>query len=195
MGGNNATLSLGQQVVVWAQGKVGKKVGKGECWDLAELALKQAGAQTSNDLGPVGEDSDYVWGDTIAIKDVEPGDVLQFRDYEVTTTTVTKYVWDDGASETIKVEDIAERGHHTAIVNGMPDSNGVVKTLDQHVKPLGKVVQNKMLHTRNVPAASRSSTGKRKHPSTKKLESVKIQTTVTIEVSGQVWAYRPKAKP
>lgn len=195
MGGNNATLSLGQQVVVWAQGKVGKKVGKGECWDLAELALKQAGAQTSNDLGPVGEDSDYVWGDTIAIKDVEPGDVLQFRDYEVTTTTVTKYVWDDGASETIKVEDIAERGHHTAIVNGMPDSNGVVKTLDQHVKPLGKVVQNKMLHTRNVPAASRSSPGKRKHPSTKKLESVKIQTTVTIEVSGQVWAYRPKAKP
>jgi hypothetical protein len=195
MGGNNSNLSLGQQVVIWAQGKVGKKVGKGECWDLAEAALKQAGAQTSNDLGPMGEDADYVWGDSIAIKDVEPGDVLQFRDYEVKTTTVTKYVWDDGSSETIEEEDIAERGHHTAVVNGMPDSSGVVKTLDQHVKPLGKVVQNKMLHTRNVPAASRSSTSKRKHPSTKKLESVKVRTTVTIEVSGQVWAYRPKAQP
>ena len=134
-------------------------------------------------------------GDSIAIKDVQPGDILQFRDYEVTTTTVTKYQFEDGASETVTIDDVAERGHHTAVVNGTLDSNGVVKTLDQHVKPLGKVVQNKNLNTRDVPAVTRNSNTKRKHPQTKKLESAKVRTTVTITISGQVWAYRPKAKP
>src|SRR5205823_13882876 len=64
-----------QKVVIWAQGQLGKKIGKGECWDLAEQALKQAGAQTSNHLGPVEQDSDYIWGDSIDIKDVIPGEI------------------------------------------------------------------------------------------------------------------------
>jgi hypothetical protein len=49
-------MTLNQKVVVWAQGQLGKKVGAGECWDLGESALKQAGAQTSNDLGPLSID-------------------------------------------------------------------------------------------------------------------------------------------
>jgi hypothetical protein len=54
-------LTTNQKVVVWARGKLGHKIGRGECWDLGEQALKQAGAQTSNDLGPVEADSDYIW--------------------------------------------------------------------------------------------------------------------------------------
>jgi len=49
-------MTLNQKVVVWAQRQLGKKVGAGECWDLGESALKQAGAQTSNDLGPLSTD-------------------------------------------------------------------------------------------------------------------------------------------
>jgi hypothetical protein len=33
-------LTTNQKVVVWVQGQLGKTVGKGECWDLAEQALK-----------------------------------------------------------------------------------------------------------------------------------------------------------
>ena len=52
---------------VKVEGQDDHKVGRGECWDLGEAALKQAGASTSNDFGPVGADTDYVWGDPIDI--------------------------------------------------------------------------------------------------------------------------------
>jgi hypothetical protein len=146
MGDNTkAPLTVNQKVRIWAQGHLGKRVARGECWDLAEHALEHAAAQTSNDLGPVGDDADYVWGDPVDIKDVMPGDILQFRDHIVTTTTVTEYTFPDGSSETVKDETTAERGHHTAIANGKLDADGAVNTLDQHVKPLGKVVQNKKI--------------------------------------------------
>jgi hypothetical protein len=83
-------LTINQKIVTWVHGHLGKKVGKGECWDLAESALRHAGAQTSNDLGPLGDDTDYIWGDPINIKDVIPDDILQFRDHEVTTITEMK---------------------------------------------------------------------------------------------------------
>jgi hypothetical protein len=122
-------MTLNQKVVVWAQGQLGKKVGAGE-WDLGESALKQAGAQTSNDLGPVGDDTDYIWGDQIDMKDVQPGDIIQFRDHDVTTTTETEYTFSDGTSINDTKSSVAQRGHHTAIVNGKLDANGSLKTLE-----------------------------------------------------------------
>ena len=187
-------LTTNQKVLVWAQGKLGKKVGAGECWDLGEAALKQAGAQTSNDLGPVGDDSDYIWGDEIDIKDVQSGDILQFRDHEVTTTTDTEYVFPDGSSETKTESATSERGHHTAIANGKLDAGGVVKTLEQNIEPKDKVVQNKKVETRDIPDVTRKSTEKRTNPTTKKLETAKVTKTVTVTVSGTIWVYRPKSK-
>src|SRR3712207_6939702 len=52
---------------------------------LGEAALKNAGAQTSRDLGEVGEDTDYVWGDPIDLKDLQPGDILQLRNHLIKT--------------------------------------------------------------------------------------------------------------
>jgi hypothetical protein len=187
-------LTTNQKVLVWAHGKVGKKVGRGECWDLGEEALKQAGAQTSNDLGPVGDDEDYVWGDPIDIKDLDPGDVLQLRAHVAKTTTETEYTFSDETEVTDSTEVSAERGHHTVIVNGKLDAEGAVKTLEQHVKPLGKVVQNKKLYTRDVPPVVTKTFEKRTNPTTKKVETVEVTKTVTITVSGTIWAYRPKPK-
>jgi hypothetical protein len=77
-----------------ARCKLGQKIGRGECWDLGEQALKQAGAHTSNDLGPIGDDTDYIWGEPISdVKDIEIGDLLQLRDHVVITTTETKYTF------------------------------------------------------------------------------------------------------
>ena len=93
-----------------------------------------------------------------------------------------------------KTEHTAQRGHHTAIVNGKLDSNGGVKTLEQHVKPKGDVVQNMYLYTRDVPAVATKSVGQYKHPGTRQLERVNITKTVTITVKGTIWPYRPKPK-
>jgi hypothetical protein len=188
-------LTLNQKVVVWAHGKLGKPVGRGECWDLAEEVLKQAGAQTSNDLGPVKGDTDYIWGEPVNdVKDVGPGDILQLRDHVVTTTTETKYSFPDGSWSVETQEETAQRPHHTAIVNGKLDTDGAVKTLEQHVKPLGKVVQHKKLYTRDVPPVVTKTFEKRRHPTTKKIGAAEVTKTVTITVTGTIWAYKPKPK-
>lgn len=192
--GNGTEQTLGQKVVIWAEGKLGKKIGDGKCWALGEEALKQAGAQTSNDLGPVGKNTDYIWGDQIDnIKDVQPGDILQIRDHLITTTTVITYKFADGSSITETQEHVATRGHHTAIVRSMPDVNGTLETYEQHVNGRD-VVQKLKLRTSSIGARTTLSVGKHQHPKTKKLEQANISTTVTVNVTGTVWAYRPKAK-
>jgi hypothetical protein len=188
-------LTTNQKVVVWARGKLGQKIGRGECWDLGEQALKQAGASTSNDLGPVEADTNYVWGDPISdISKIEPGDVLQIRDHLVTTTTTIEYTFQDGTVETEKKETTAKRGHHTAIVNGKLDEKGGVRTLEQHVKPRGDIVQNMYLPTRDVPEVVTKSIEQRRHPRTKHVERVSVVKSVTVKVTGSIWPYHPKPK-
>ena len=192
--GKDESLTTNQKVVVWARGKLGHKIGRGECWDLGEEALKQAGASTSTDLGPLGADTDYVWGDPIDLAKVQPGDVLQIRNHVVTTTTVVEYKFKDGSVVTETQEHTATRGHHTAIVNGMADANGRLPTLEQHVKPRGDIVQNMYLYTRDVPEVVTKSTGRYKHPGTRQLERAEITKKVTITVTGTIWPYHPKSK-
>jgi len=187
-------LTLNQKVVVWARGKLGQKVGRGECWDLGEGALKQAGAATSNDLGPVEADTNYVWGDPVDLSKVEPGDILQIRDHLVTTNTTIEYVFQDGSVVTERMETTAKRGHHTAIANGTPDGNGGLRTLEQHVKPRGDIVQSMYLYTRDVPAVVTKSIAQHAHPRTKHVERVSVTKTVTITVKGTIWPYHPKPK-
>jgi len=92
--------SVNQKAIIWARGHKGKQVDRGECWDLANRALRSACGKSSGDFGPVGEDDDYVWGDKVALKDVIPGDILQFRDFTVTTETVIEKQFSDGSSQT-----------------------------------------------------------------------------------------------
>ena len=194
MGDSSDQLTTNQKIVNWAKGNLGKKIGRGLCWDLGEEALKRAGAQTSNDLGPVGEETDYVWGDPIdALKDVQPGDLLQLRDHFVTTTTVSKYTFNDGSTITETSESVAKRGHHTAIVNSMPTAEGMLKTYEQHVNGRD-VIQKMTLYTRDILAVTTQLTGKFTHPKTKKIEEARITKTVTVKVTGTIWAYRPKMK-
>jgi hypothetical protein len=152
-GKQSQPLTVNQKITIFALSKIGKKVGAGECWDLGEEALKQAGAQTSTDLsstGSVGPDDNYVWGDKIQMKDVGPGDIIQFRDYVVTTETRTDIKFPDGAYEWKSTSTEAKRPHHTAIANGKLDRDGALPTYEQHVLPAGEVVQNKKLYTRDV---------------------------------------------
>ena len=55
-----------QQVLNWARAQKGKQVRKGECWDLADAALRQAGAQSSADLGPMDDGAHFIVAARIA---------------------------------------------------------------------------------------------------------------------------------
>jgi hypothetical protein len=174
--------TINQKVVNWARAQSGKQVGKGECWDLADRALRQAGAQSSADLGPMDDDADYVWGDEISdLKDVQPGDILQFRDFAVTTTVETETRYADGSSETSTTEETFTRPHHTAVVSEVK-SGGLLKILEQNVAPAGKKVQLHNLNTKDVAPASKET----------QKQKAKVIVTTTIAVSGTIWACRPK---
>jgi len=191
-------LTVNQKIVVFVQSKMGQKVGAGECWDLGEAALKQAGAQTSTDLsstGAVGPDDDYTWGDPIDIKDVQSGDIIQFRDYIITTETVTRVDFPNGDFTSTTETKTAKRPHHTAIANGKIDADGNLKTLEQHVQPAGEVVQNKNLATRDVDPKVTITTENRVNPyADNKVQQGKVTKTVTVTTQGQYWVYHPKPK-
>lgn len=71
----NGTTPLNQGVLQYAQSKLGQQVGRGECWDLVDQALRAAGAQ------PPGQGSlgSYQFGDVVPLDKVLAGDVLQFE--------------------------------------------------------------------------------------------------------------------
>jgi hypothetical protein len=186
--------NLNQKVVLWANGHRGKKVGAGQCWDLGEEALRRSGAMTSSDLGDVGDDTDYVWGDAVAVKDVIPGDILQFRDHVATITTTATYTFADGTTETVTQEETATREHHTAIANGTLQFDGSLRTFEQHTEPKGDVVQNLKVYTRNVAPHAITGHERRRYPHSTRIENVKFAKTVKVTVSGTIWAYRPKPK-
>jgi hypothetical protein len=178
-----------QKVVIWARGRQGHKVGSGECWDLADAALRKAGAKSSDDLGPSGKDVDYVWGDPVQLKDALPGDILQFRDFTITTETVTEAEFIDGSATTRTRTETKNRGHHTAIVDQV-QGPATFQILEQHVKPLGPVVQRHVIQT--VSGETTKTTNQQARTLRGKLQSAKVIQTVRIKVSGTVTAYRPK---
>ena len=104
-GKEDAPDKLNTNIVKYAREHVGKKVGDGQCTALAIKALESVGAKTTHDFGVTGIDKDYKWGTEFKkLADVQPGDIVQFRD----VVTVTK---------SRKGTTTRNYGHHTAIIS------------------------------------------------------------------------------
>ncbi len=90
------TPELNQQIVALTKQKVKKKVGRGECWDLAQYVLDETNAEWDNF---------EVYGRLIKTKKecIYPGDIIQFEK--------VKLKWEDG-----KYSYQESMMHHTAIV-------------------------------------------------------------------------------
>ena len=110
---NGTPGKINSGVVKFARDHVGKKVGDGECTALAIEALESVGAKTTHDFGVTGLDKDYEWG-TLVKKhaDVQPGDIVQFRDVVTVTKTVTKSPKGTSTRTTKRGYD-----HHTAVIS------------------------------------------------------------------------------
>ena len=130
--------NLRQAVLRYAQRHRHKKVGRGECWDLAHLALTEgAKAKSAPDYGSVTRTSDDRWGESIDVASAQPGDIVQFKNHKATLTTLTttKLLLPDGRTFTYRDEHerTLSRGHHTAIVlSSLKD--GRMTVLEQHVR-------------------------------------------------------------
>lgn len=111
---------LNKEIIDFVKSKLNKKVGRGQCWDLAAAALKSVNAQW---------DGAYKFGRVVemAKECVYPGDIIQFEGVKVEyTKNKTKFQ-----------EDMS---HHTAIVYKVNSSGNfdlIHQNLGYGVKKVG----------------------------------------------------------
>ena len=158
--------SVTQQVLGYARRHNGERVGDGECATLVDRALQAAHAKSNSDYGAVTDTADYIWGTATTLANLQPGDIIQFRDYSFRVDVTNDKT---GASRW----HAEGRPHHTAIVQSV-DGDGAVTVLEQN-SPKGSPVRRKQLFF-----TSRTSTNG--------------GTTTKITVSGTFWFYRPEAR-
>jgi len=90
---------VAKKILAFCDLNKGKKVGKGECWDLAKEALNNAGATWT---------APYDFGKVLTKKDIVlPGDIIQFEKVRIE--------YPDGAWKEIP--------HHTAIIYKVAETN------------------------------------------------------------------------
>ncbi|MFC2124302.1 hypothetical protein ACFLU5_05785 [Bacteroidota bacterium] len=107
----NADLpEINQEIVSYVKTVIGEKVGRGECWDLADAALTTNNAKFDKS----SQKTLYIFGKEYNPKKdiVLPGDIIQFENVTV------KY--ENG--NTIFTESY---GHHTAIVYNVLENNHI----------------------------------------------------------------------
>lgn len=120
----------GTLVMEFCQGRLGRKVGNGQCASLAAKALEHAGAQgMGRDFPNAG---DYVWGDlvTVVFSDkrkpqtqldaVCGGDVIQFRNVRFEGR------YPGGGTYWMQAD------HHTAVVESVDTSTQTIQILHQN---------------------------------------------------------------
>jgi hypothetical protein len=163
-----APASIPESVVTFASQNMGQRVGDGECFALADSALRSAGAKSAASYGTIVPDADYVWGTEVSLPGLKPGDIIQFRDYRYRKLVVKE---DDKNID--EKESSEDRPHHTAIVERV-GADGVVTVLEQN-SPQGSAVHRTTLYFKN----SESESGGQK-------------TKVTV--TGAFWFYRPQPR-
>ena len=120
---------LNKEILKYVKSVKGKKVDRGECWDLANQALKRVGADW---------DKAYVYGNKIDPKtdEVFPGDLIQFENVKVQYTE----------SNTTYTEMMT---HHTAIVYKVIDK-GVYEIAHQNTQFSGRKVGISTLNLNHI---------------------------------------------
>jgi len=114
------TPDINKLIVTFVKANVGKKVGRGECWDLAAQALNQTGALW---------DGAYVFGRRIDLNKecVYPGDIIQFENVQVQYTKLNAVYRE-------------MMDHHTAIVFSVDENKNMVLA-EQNTSDGGKKVR------------------------------------------------------
>ena len=121
--------ALNQNLIEFVKNNLNKKVGRGECWDLAAQGLNTIGANW---------DKNYVFGKEIDLKKdcVYPGDIIQFEGVEIQYQKKNTFYREE-------VE------HHTAIIFKVNNKQSFVLA-EQNTTELGKKVGTSTLELKNI---------------------------------------------
>ena len=143
------TSALNQKILQFCKKSIGKKVGDGQCADLAYQALVVSGAESPDDFRDNPAPGDYVWGELVYghkiqdgkhmetgdRKQVRPGDVIQMRDVVIEHEEDTdEYV----TKETIDAD------HHTAVVSDVSENGMTYKVIEQNANEVPTVTTGEL---------------------------------------------------
>ena len=141
----------GAKILEFAKTKLKTQVGRGECFDLADAAIKALNAKSADAYGEVKEGADYVWGEKLAnVISAAPGDILQFKDYAVDVsieTSISLTIPGEGPIDLggdIDTSQSYSRPHHTAIVVTGPKDNQVTVSEQNVERGAGKTKERKV---------------------------------------------------
>jgi len=163
-----ATASISDRILSYARRKRGDHVGDGQCYAFADGALTHAGARSARDYGDITPNADYVWGTAVTLAELQPGDVIQFRDYSYERQIVT-----ERSDETVTRDEAGDRPHHTAVVQSV-DGDGAVTVWEQNAPDGSPVTRAQLFFTSGTFTHGNERT--------------------TIRVHGTFWFYRPVAR-
>jgi len=120
---------LNKKMIEFVKSNLNKKVGRGECWDLAAQGLDEIGAAW---------DKNYGFGKEIDVKKdcVYPGDIIQFEGVKIEYHKKNTMYWE-------------ELDHHTAIVFKVIDKGNFLMA-EQNTSTLGRKVGFSNLELKNI---------------------------------------------
>jgi hypothetical protein len=135
------------QIIKFCRENMGKQVGNGQCTELAKHAFRVAGAQSRQKNPDFPDKGDYVWGESIAclettgrglketgnLKDIQPGDVIQFRDVQM-----------NGKKPIGRGHYTKSFTHHTAVVSEVENRGRIVKVYHQNTGGRKFVVEHSL---------------------------------------------------
>lgn len=120
---------LNQKMLAFVKASLNKKIGRGECWDLAAQGLNSIGASWDKSYG-FGKEVDPG-------KDcIYPGDIVQFEGVKIQYQKGNTIYWE-------------EMDHHTAVVFKVNARENYVLA-EQNTSTLGKKVGLSNLELKNV---------------------------------------------
>jgi hypothetical protein len=169
-------------IVQFATGRTGQQVGDGECFALADQALRSAPARSAANYGAITATADYRWGRLIQRTDARAGDIIQFRNFTFVETTTTRVTQADGSfTQNTQVRN-GSRGqpNHTAMVAEV-GADGAITVYEQNVAG-NRTVHSNRVFCAALPATTQTTTE----------SGVTTMVTRSVAVHGAVRFYRPE---
>jgi hypothetical protein len=122
---------LNKQIIDFVKMNIKKKVGKGECWDLAAEALNSIGAKWNGQ---------YVFCTEVLYKTecVYPGDIIQFKDVRVQYEVNGKVYIEKMEQHTAVIYEVKNKGNYILAHQNTPFSGKKVGLSPINLKDINK---------------------------------------------------------
>lgn len=107
---NAALPVINQKIIKYLDSVIGKKVDRGECWDLANQALTVSGAYFDRST----EKTIHIFGKEVDPEkdEIFPGDILQFSKVKLQYEQENAIITETMANHTALVYEVLGKGHY-----------------------------------------------------------------------------------